>query len=73
MCTKPERLRMAILPLTDMHKEGMTKVTPQDVQKKWDFLAGVWGGPKDIADLANGSDIDDDLFEELMTALRSSF
>lgn len=70
MCDRPTRLRKAILKMTATD-DTAPEVTVKDVQRCWAFLGESGYGPFDIAKLANGKDINKEVFENLMELLRS--
>ncbi|WP_028304602.1 hypothetical protein [Oceanospirillum maris] len=70
MCDRPTRLRKAILGMTAFD-DTAPEVTTEEVRQRWAFLGASGYTPFVIAKLANGKDVDKDIFEKLMRLLRS--
>lgn len=68
--SRSTRLRKAILKMSASDNEARL-ITPQDVQGVWSQIGDSGWCPRSIAEVANGDDIDEEVFEMFMTCLNS--
>lgn len=70
MCDRPTRLRKAILFKTALDKTA-PYVTSEDIKRRWGFLSECGYTNLEVKKIANGDDINEEIFLKIMTSLRS--